>query len=101
MTILFLIKNAKNRYKKKKTKRKFIITASSIAIVGLLLVGMVHKNDQKKLIALEDKQKIELTKLKYSSVVQSSLDNKNWKEASEAMKKLDIAKKSKLKPFYL
>ncbi|MFG7388510.1 hypothetical protein ACGO3R_10580 [Lactococcus lactis] len=50
---------------------------------------------------MEDKQKIELTKLKYSSMVQSSLDNKNWKEASEAMKKLDIAKKSKLKPFYL
>ena len=85
--------------KEKKTKRKFIITASSIAIVGLLLVGMVHKNDQKKLIALEDKQKIELTKLKYSSMVQSSLDNKNWKEASEAMKKAGYSKEKQTQTF--
>ena len=60
---------------------------------------MVHKNDQKKLIALEDKQKIELTKLKYSSMVQSSLDNKNWKEASEAMKKAGYSKEKQTQTF--
>lgn len=76
----------------KKSKRNLIITVGTVAVVGLLAVGLVHKNDQKKFNTFATQQETKLTQAKYTSKVQNALNDKDWKEATLAMKKAGYSK---------
>lgn len=81
--------------KEQKSKKKLWITAGSIAIVAIVGMGLVHKNDQKKYVALENQHQEQITKLKYSTAVKTALDDKEWKEAGKAMDKAGYSKNKK------
>ena len=73
-------------------KRKYIYTTVGIALVALLMVGLVKKNDQKKYQALASQSQTKIVQLKAKNQLQKYIDNKDWKTARTAMTKAGYSK---------
>lgn len=73
-------------------KRKYIYTTVGIALVALLMVGLVKKNDQKKYQALVSQSQTKIVQLKAKNQLQKYIDNKDWKTARTAMTKAGYSK---------
>ncbi|MGA3369928.1 type VII secretion protein EssB/YukC [Lactiplantibacillus pentosus] len=71
----------------KQAKKRLWISLAGIAIVAVIAVGLVHKNDERKYQALADQNRVQVTRLRYSGQIQTALNDKKWSEAQQAMKK--------------
>ena len=76
----------------KKMKHRSYLTIAGIAVIAVLAVGLVHKSGEKKIQATEEQNKKQLTAVQYRNQLNSSIQSKDWKEATEAMNKLGYSK---------
>lgn len=83
----------------KKARRKLLITTSSIALVGLCAVGIVHQNDQNKYEAFATEQKAKIKQIKYDTELQSNLEDMDWGKANTVMDQADYSKEEKAQTF--
>ncbi|KGI00294.1 conjugal transfer protein [Oenococcus oeni] len=85
--------------KQKNSAKKFWYSMAGIAVVAVIAVGLVHKNDEGKYQALAAQNRSQVTRLKYSSKIQIALSAKKWSQAKKIMKTAGYSSKSQVQVF--
>ncbi|MGX6395283.1 type VII secretion protein EssB/YukC, partial [Lactiplantibacillus pentosus] len=82
-----------------KNKQRFWLSVAGIAIVAVVAIGLVHKNDERKYQSLANQNQAQVTRLRYSGKIQTALNDKKWSEAQEAMKKAGYSSSKQAQTF--
>lgn len=64
-------------------KQRFWLSVAGIAIVAVVAIGLVHKNDERKYQSLANQNQAQVTRLKYSGEIQTALNDQKWSEAQK------------------
>ena len=82
-----------------KNKQRFWLSVTGIAIVAVVAIGLVHKNDERRYQSLANQNQAQITRLKYSGKIQTALNDKKWSEAQKAMKKAGYSSSKQAQTF--
>ncbi len=82
-----------------KNKQRLWLSVAGIAIVAVVAIGLVHKNDERKYQSLANQNQAQVTQLKYSGKIQTALNDKKWSEAQKAMKKAGYSSSKQAQTF--
>ncbi|MCG0945132.1 conjugal transfer protein [Lactiplantibacillus plantarum] len=82
-----------------KNKQRFWLSVAGIAIVAVVAIGLVHKNDERKYQSLANQNQAQVTRLKYSGKIQTALNDQKWSEAQKAMKKAGYSSSKQAQTF--
>ncbi|KTF00993.1 protein TrsF [Lactiplantibacillus plantarum] len=82
-----------------KNKQRFWLSVAGIAIVAVVAVGLVHKNDERKYQSLANQNQAQVTRLKYSGQIQTALNDQKWSEAQKAMQKAGYSSSKQAQTF--
>ncbi|VDG24629.1 conjugation protein (plasmid) [Lactobacillus paracasei subsp. paracasei 8700:2] [Lactiplantibacillus mudanjiangensis] len=80
-------------------KQRFWLSVAGIAIVAVVAIGLVHKNDERKYQSLANQNQAQVTRLRYSGKIQTALNDQKWSEAQEAMKKAGYSSSKQAQTF--
>lgn len=84
---------------RQKNKQRLWLSVAGIAIVAVVAIGLVHKNDERKYQSLANQNQAQVTRLRYSGKIQTALNDKKWSEAQEAMKKAGYSSSKQAQTF--
>lgn len=84
---------------RQKNKQRLWLSVAGIAIVAVVAIGLVHKNDERKYQSLANQNQAQVTRLKYSGKIQTALNEKKWSEAQKAMKKAGYSSSKQAQTF--
>ena len=82
-----------------KNKQRFWLSVAGIALVAVVAIGLVHKNDERKYQSLANQNQAQVTRLKYSGKIQAALDDQKWSEAQKAMQKAGYSSSKQAQTF--
>lgn len=82
-----------------KNKQRFWLSVAGIAIVAVVAIGLVHKNDERKYQTLANQNQAQVTRLKYSGQIQTALNDQKWSEAQKAMQKAGYSSSKQAQTF--
>ncbi|KAF0392723.1 conjugal transfer protein [Pediococcus pentosaceus] len=84
---------------RQKNKQRFWLSVAGIAIVAVVAIGLVHKNDERKYQTLANQNQAQVTRLKYSEKIQTALNDQKWSEAQKAMQKAGYSSSKQAQTF--
>ena len=84
---------------RQKNKQHFWLSVAGIAIVAVVAIGLVHKNDERKYQSLANQNQAQVTRLRYSGKIQTALNDQKWSEAQKAMQKAGYSSSKQAQTF--
>jgi hypothetical protein len=84
---------------RQKNKQRLWLSVAGIAIVAVVAIGLVHKNDERKYQSLANQNQAQVTRLRYSWKIQTALNDQKWSEAQKAMKKAGYSSSKQAQTF--
>jgi hypothetical protein len=76
----------------KQAKKKLWYTVGTVAIIAVLLIGLVHKKDERRYNALMSSKNAEITQVRYIDQIKTALNKKKFKTAEGLMTKAGYSK---------
>lgn len=78
--------------KNKQAKKKLWYTVGTVTIIAVLLIGLVHKKDERRYNALMNSKNAEITQVRYVDQIKTALNKKKFKTAEGLMVKAGYSK---------
>ena len=85
--------------KQKKNKQKMWLSIGIVALTGLALVGLENKSWEQKYQNLQDKNKLEVKRVRNEVYLENALKHKKYTKAKVYMEKMDYSKAEQIKVY--